>query len=143
MRGDLYSPAGQNLAGNGPSEHQRRRQPPGEVSPSPNIMVVAVFHIGGVVGVAGPRPHPQPLVIFRALVLIHNDGAKGRAGGNAVQKPAEHLGLVGFFAAGGSGVLPRGPAGHLCQDLLPVNGLPRGQPVHIHADGFCMAAAKD
>ena len=77
--GHQNPPALEQLPGDGPGEHQRRCEPAGEVPAAPDVVVIAVLHIGGVVGVAGPGQHPQAAVILGALVGVLDDGAQGRA----------------------------------------------------------------
>ena len=127
--GHQNPPALEQLPGDGPGEHQRRRKPAGEVAAAPDVVVVSVLHIGGVVGVAGPGQHPQAAVILGALVGVLDDGAQGRAGGDAIQQAAEHLGgcrpPCGWWRWGPG----RGRGGAICPSTCSQQmGSPAGRP---------------
>ena len=110
---------------------------------APHVRVAAPLHPGGVVRVGGAGLVGKLTVIGGVLVAVFDDGAQGKAAGDAVFQAGEENGGVRFLPGGGQGALSRLAAVQESVQGLQVNGFPGGQAVHIDADGSAVGLAED
>ena len=61
---DVDAPASQDLDCNTPGDTQGGGEPAGEVAAPPHVLVTAVLHLGGEVGVGGPGLVPELVVVL-------------------------------------------------------------------------------
>ena len=69
------------------------------------ILIAAVFHLRGVVGVTGTGDVVEIGVVLGPGIFIVDDGGNGRAAGVAVQQACQKFGTVFLLAGGGPVVL--------------------------------------
>ena len=103
----------------------------------------AVFHLSGVVGVAGAGDHRKIGVVPGAGVGVAYDGGKGCAAGDIFHQPGEKFRRVGLLARGGPGVLPRCAAFQEGLQGLHVDGFSGRQSFQRHANGRCVGLTED
>ena len=99
------------------------------------ILSPAVFHLGGVVGVAGAGEIPEIGIVPGADVGVADDGAQGRAAGLPLGQTGEKLRRVGFFPGGGIVILTRCPALEKAPELFQIHRFPGGNTLQGHTDG--------
>lgn len=139
MAADAYPPPAQDLAADGPGEHQGGGESAAEMAAAPHVVIPAVPDVAGEIGVAGAGEDLEILIVPRTLVLVADDHGQGGAGGAAVQGAGQDSGDIALQASGGGFVPAGGAAGHLDADFLHVQRLPGGQAVQNAADGFAVA----
>ena len=88
MGPDMDAPASQDLDCNAPGNAQRGGEPAGEVAAPPHVLVAAVLHLSGEIGVGGPGLVPQFVVVFGAGVGILDDGGQRSSAGDSIHQPA-------------------------------------------------------
>ena len=91
------APLFQQLKADAPGNAQGGCQPPGKSAAAGVILMSAVFHLSGVVGVAGAGDHRKIGVVPGAGVGVADDGGKGRAAGDIFHQPGETFRRVGLI----------------------------------------------
>ena len=122
-----------------PGKDQRCRQPPGEVSPSPVVVIALIAHKAGVVPVPRTGADAQGIIIPAVLVAVADDGAQGGSRGKALKHAGEDFRLVRLPAGSGKGAVSRCAALQLPAHGLHVQLYPAGQTLYHHADGSAVA----
>ena len=143
MGADQDAAALQNLAGNPSRRYQTGRQSAGKMAAAADVIVAAVADKGGIIRMAGAGVDFQVAIILGADIGILNNQAQRRTGGYPIQQSAQNAGNIALFAGGAALVAAGGPAGHLPQQGVLVDGLPGGKPVDYHSDCLGVTAAEN
>ena len=143
MGGDGDAQLLQNLNTDAAGDAERRGQPSGEVTAACHILFPAVFHMGGVIGMARSGMIPEIVVVTGAGIGIFNDGGDGGAAGHISHQAGEEYRLVRLFSCGGCGAAARSTAAEEGLQPIHVDGNARGDALHGHTDGRGVGLAEN
>ena len=135
------TPAPNTLPGDGPGGDAHRGLA-GAGAAAAAIVADAVLGLVGEVGVARAEQLLDPAVVLGARVLVLDEQADGRAGGQPLEDAGQDPHPVGFAPLGGVPALPRAAAVELALEVGLAQCQPRRDPVDHAADRRPVAFAE-
>ena len=92
----------QHLLGDDAGRHDAQRETAAEGTAAAEVVVAAVFDVGGEVGVTGTRMLPEAFIILAVGILIAEEDGERGAGGVTVVHARDNLREVVLYAGGGA-----------------------------------------
>ena len=143
MHADMDAFGREYLPGNGARKGQGRGDAAGEMASAAVVIVSAILHMSGVVGMSGAHTVFQNAIVLRMLIAIsnlHRERCPGRA---VIEIAGEDLKSVLLPARGRQCAAARSAARHIPAHGVPVDGDPCGKSVDDAADGSAMGFSKN